>query len=473
MTFILIILYILRRARKLLFATVFVSFVLQVKAVSISGSEPSYAGRTLQFATITDPVTKNEKPVFQLIIDEKGNFSTDVTVSEALFCYCDVGIYRCQMILLPDENIKLKLAPVKEKSFEESKNPYFEPVEMWLLVNGGTEKSLTNLISRFDSRFYKLTDQYFNQMYYRNLKNYQDTIRIKLNAEFGKYSQPYFLIHQQIRLKTLETETARSGREKLMGTLKSIQTGGWNQPAFNTLLNSLFVNTLSNESKTMSGSAIKQWIREKNTAEFKKWVTAFTNTASPLTELLMLKMLHDGYYSGVFSKPAILQMLRSDFFSQHENPEIARISREVISKTTYLERGSLAPEICLPLLTQSAWCSTGNTKPFLYILFTDLEIPVCQEQVKYLKTMAEKVGSDLQIVIVASPSLKMNISEWISRNEVPGLVVIDQEDQKTAKKYRLRSYPSAFLLDKNHKIVLAPAKTPLDGFEFQFQGYRK
>jgi hypothetical protein len=473
MTFVLIMLYVLRRLRKLWFVIVFVITAFPSKSVTISGSEPSYAGRTLEFMTWTDPVSKNEKSVFQLVIDEKGNFSTEVMISETLFCFCDLGIYRGQIILLPDENMKLKLPPVKEKSFEESKNPYFEPVEIWLRANEGSDKSLTNLISRFDNQFYGLNDQYFNQLYLRNLKNYQDTIRIKLDSEFSKYTHPYFLIHRQIRFKSLEAEMARAGREKIIGSLKNIKSDEWDQPAFTSLLNSLLVNTLSNESKAMSGSRIKQWIRDKNMAEFKKWATAFTATTSPLTDLVMLKMMHDAFYSGAFSKPAILQMLRSDYFSQNIYPEIIRISGEVISKITYLEKGSLAPGICLPLLSQSTWCSTDNKKPYLYILFADLDIPVCQEQVKYLKTMTEKTGTNLEILLVISPSPMMNVTDFVAKNQVPGIVVIDHDNYLTGRKFRVRSYPSAFLLDKNHKVLLAPAKTPLDGFEFQFAGINK
>jgi hypothetical protein len=473
MTLVLIMLYVLKRLRKVWFAIVFVISVLPVKSITISGSEPLYAGKTLQFMTLSDPVSNNEKPVFQLIVDEKGNFSTEVRINEVLYCYCDFGIYRGEIILEPDENLKLKLPPVKEKSFEESKNPYFEAVEIWLMVNDGSENSLTNLISRFDSRFYKLTDQYFNQLVLRNLKSYLDTIRLRLDPGFSKYTHSYFLIHRQIRFKSLEAEMTRAGREKIIGSLPAIKSGGWDQPAFSSLLNSLFVNTLSNESKTMAGSRVKQWIRDKNLAEFKKWTATFSGTSSPLTELVMLKMLHDAFYSGVFSKTAILQILKSDFFVQHNYPEISRISREVISKITYLERGSTAPVICLPMLSQLTWCSTDNNKPFLYILFADPDIPVCQEQVKYLKTMAEKTGANLEILLVVSPSSKINLADFLAKNQVPGIVVIDRENYLTGRKFRVRSYPAAFLLDKNQKVLLAPAKTPLDGFEFQFESFKK
>jgi hypothetical protein len=104
-------------------------------------------------------------------------------------------------------------------------------------------------------------------------------------------------------------------------------------------------------------------------------------------------------------------------------------------------------------------------------MFADLEIPICQEQVKYLKTMVEKTGSKLQVVLVILPSAKINIGDFISRYQVPGIILTENRDNGNAGKYKVRSYPSAYLLDKDHKVVLAPARTPLDGFEFQFAGY--
>lgn len=110
---------------------------------------------------------------------------------------------------------------------------------------------------------------------------------------------------------------------------------------------------------------------------------------------------------------------------------------------------------------------------FLYLLFADLEIPVCREQVRYLKTMAEKTGSKVEFLIVLSPSQKVNNTEFMSSNQIPGIMVTDTPNRKTGKEYKVRSYPSAFLLDGQHRVVLAPARTPLDGFEFQYTDLKK
>ena len=345
-------------------------------------------------------------------------------------------------------------------------------MEIWLQVDDGDKSILTNQIANFDQLFYRLNDQYINQLVYRRQKNYLDTIRLKVYAASKGYTHPVFLAHRELRFKTLEAEMTRAGREKIISTLKKNSTEYWDLPAFAGLLNGLFVNTLSNESKTMTGAKIKEWIRNKNSAEIKKWAMAFTSTTSPLTELLLLKMFHDAYYSGDFSKTAILGMLRSDAFLQHQEQKIAAITREVISKLTFLEKGSQATDICLNTLAGPPWCTSSNTKPYLYLVFADLDVPICQEQVKYLRTMQEKTGQTLQIVVVVSPAVKTDIRKFIADNQIPEIILLDKPENSFAGQYRVRAYPSAFLLDKNHRVFLAPAKTPLDGFEFQFSQFR-
>jgi peroxiredoxin len=279
-------------------------------------------------------------------------------------------------------------------------------------------------------------------------------------------------MHKQVRFEELDAGTMRSGREKGAGSLNTIPPSYWKQPSFSDFLNNLFVNTLSTESKTLSGSKIKQWISRENITDLLKWVQNFTGTTPPLTDLILLKMLHDAYYSGEFQGTNILRLVRSDHFRNNREPEIRTIAQKADAKLSFLRPGTPAPEICLSDLSGKQVCSTENTKPFLYVLFADLEIPVCREHVKYLKTMAEKTGPGLQMLLIVSDSKNTGLKEFVSVNRVPGIVVTDTGNE-AAKKYAIRSFPSAFLLDKTHKVVLAPARTPLDGFEFQFAQFKK
>ncbi len=442
---------------------------LQAEALRIIGSAPDYAGRTLEFFSVSDPVSKTPVPCFMLNIDDQGKFNAEAAVLENLYCYSDFGIYRGRMILVPGRDITLELPPLREKRFEESKNPYFEPVEIWLKTGGDSGNEITNMISQFDTRFYRFTDTYFNQLYYKQMKSYADTIRGKLDKEFGKNRDPLFREHLRIRMASLEADVMRSGRERIAGELKDLPPGAWFRPAFTDFLNRLFVNTLSTESKSPTGSKLRLWVARENLTELRNWTSRFTAAPSPLSDVILLKLLHDAWYSGEFSKTAIWKMVTSGYFTSHNQKEIRQIAAHLSEKISYLQPGTTAPEISLPSVDLHTWCSAANTGQYLYILFADLEIPICQEQVKYLKTMAEKTGNPVQFLVVLSPSKKVSNEEFMSRHQIPGIMVTDTPNRKTGRDYRVRSYPSAFLLDSRHRVVLAPARTPLDGFEFQFE----
>ena len=449
-----------------------VSFT-ELQALTIKGHAPGYEGKTLEFMTLSDPVTKTPLPFFTLTVGADGTFSAEATVMDPVYCYADFGIFRGRIFLQPGKEVSLQLPPLREKSFEESKNPYFEPVEIWLKTNGESDGTLTNQILKFDTRLFRLTDQYFNQLYYKQMKNYVDTVRTKLGQEFGTIKEPLFREHFRLRMVALEGDVMRAGREKIAGTLKNLSPEAWYRPAFIDFLNRLFVNTLSTESKSPAGANLRLWVARENLTELKSWTARFTATSSPLTDVILLKLLHDAWYSGEFSKNGIRKMVASSYFSSHHLKEIRTMASTLSEKITFLQPGTTAPEICLPSGEGRTWCSKANTRPYLYLLFADLEIPVCQEQVKYLKTLVEKTGGDMQVVVVAAPSSRINVMEFMSRHQVPGIVVTDTPQRQTGKLYKVRSWPSAFLLDRQHKVILAPARNPLDGFEFQFEDLKK
>ncbi len=446
---------------------------LEAQAVKIKGNAPEYAGKTLEFFSLSDPVTRTPLSFFTLTVGNGGEFSIEAEVTSPVYCYSDFGIFRGRVILEPGNDITLLLPPHREKSFEESKNPYFEPIEIWLKTDDSSGRDLTNQILRFDTRFFQLTDKYFNQLYYRQMMRYADTIKSTLKGEFSKNTDPLFGEHFRVRVASLEADIMRTGREKIAGTLKDLPPEAWYRPAFTDFLNRLFINTLSTESKSPSGANLRLWVARENLVELKNWTSRFTAAPSPLADVILLKLLHDAWYSGEFSKNAIRKMVTSPYFTTHTLKEVQQMAARVSEKITFLQQGVTAPEICLPFGEGQTYCSTANNRPYLYILFADLEIPVCQEQVKYLKTMAEKTGPDVQVLIVVSPSSRINAVEFMSSHQIPGIVVTDTPRLETGKRYKVRSYPSAFLLDRQHRVILAPARTPLDGFEFQFEKLKK
>ncbi len=444
----------------------------QVFGGRLEGFEPDYAGRSIDFVTWGDPVSKTEIHAFTLRIGPQGRIQVETGVTETLFCYADFDAYRTKIIVKPGETLKIKLPPLKGKSFEESKNPYFQPIELWIMVQSGHPEELNTLFARFDQRFFELNQKYFNQLYFRQQRNYIDSVRLPLEKEFSGVKSLLFQYNKELQYKSIEAGILRTGREKLAGSLKDMPEQAWNIPIFSELIDRLLNNALSLESKSTRGAAIRSMVARQDLAELLKWTASYTGAQSLLTELIALKLLHDAFYAGDFPKNAIINTLKLPGFSQHSNPTLRRTATLVIKKLQFLYPGTEAPAICLPDLSGDTICSTSVTKPYQYILFADLEIPVCQEQVKYLAEINQRIGDKVDILVVLTAASRVDNRDFIRTNQIPGRVVIDSDSRQTGKRFNIRSYPAAILVNREHKVVLSPAKTPLDGFEHQLAGVR-
>ncbi len=92
---------------------------------------------------------------------------------------------------------------------------------------------------------------------------------------------------------------------------------------------------------------------------------------------------------------------------------------------------------------------------------------VSREHLKYLSAIDEKYAKNLEIFIVLRNTDATQIKKFFAENVVPGVKLTDESEEFT-RLYKIRSFPQCFLFDAGHKVKLAPAKAPLDGFEQQF-----
>lgn len=438
-------------------------------AARLEGFEPDYAGRTIQFFTRTDPVTKNELSAFTLTIGPQGRILVETGVKDTLFCYADFDTYRGWILIVPETTTKIALPPLKPRTFEERKNPYFQPVELWLWAESSVSGNLTAAISQSERRFYQLNDVYFNQLFVQQQKQYIDTLRHRLKQEYSGIKHPLPGQHHQLLLASLEADLTRSGREKLLAPFTTLSATTRNSPAFADLIDRIFSNTLSIESKSSRGSQIRVMVERRNISALREWSEQYAGTRGDLTDILLLKLLHDAFYSGDFSKNTILEMVQLPYFQRHANLSIRSMAGNLLNKLQFLHTGTKAPEICLPTFSGNTVCSSSSGKPFSYLLFIDLDIPVGGEQLKYLAEIYPGLSHQLDLFIVLLPGERTNIRSFVEEHKIPGTIVVDQKEQDVGKQFKIRSYPSALLLDRQHRVVIPAARTPLDGFVQQFR----
>ncbi|MGM0621660.1 MAG: hypothetical protein ACQETJ_11490, partial [Bacteroidota bacterium] len=290
-------------------------------ATIIKGQNEAYAGRELKFFRYSDAITREKIPAFSIKVDSDGKFSKEIEVSKTTFLYAEFGIYRGQLFLEAGKEITLRLPPLREKSFADQKNPFFKPVEFWFVTEQGNQ--LNDKISAFDQKLNQLTDQYFNRLYFRQSEQIFDTLKMEINRQFGSAKEPTFLMHKKLSLKSVETEAFRLGAREVSAVLSDVEPDFWTHPAFIDLFEKAYSHKLSFEAKTTGNDEIVRAVAAANTSFLAEFLKKNYQLSTPVLELALLKMLHDGYYSGDFSQESIIKITGSDYFQKNRHEQIS------------------------------------------------------------------------------------------------------------------------------------------------------
>jgi len=455
------------RSLFLLFLLIFFS-AASYASVTIQCNNLKYAGKKLEFHSFSDPISSVSKVVFTLDFDKNGKCTKTFETETTQFVFCDFGIYRGLLFIEPNQKIALQLPPVREKTFADQKNPYFEPVSFWF--NTENKQQLNNQISGFTNRLNQLTDKYFDQLYFRQSKQIYDSVVYFTDKEFGTIKSESFLFHKKFSLKMVEVDAFRLKPEDYSVLFSGVKQQFWLFPAFTDLFEKTFTGQLSFAAKSVKGDEIRKAVNQGNVSFLIEHTKTKYKVTGEMAEIALLKMLHDAFYSGDFSKNSIQQMVKSTRFTKHQNKIIREAAINIYEKITHLQPGSAAPAICLNNLEGQKLCTSQNSGKYKYIIFADTEMAVCREHLKYLPVIQQKYSKNLEIFIVLRKTDATQIKKFFAENEVPGVKLVD-ETSEFINRYKVKSFPQCFLLDQNHKIKFAATKAPLDGFEQQFGAF--
>jgi peroxiredoxin len=437
-------------------------------ATVIKGQNEAYAGRELIFFRYSDAITREKISAFSIKIDTDGKFSKEIEASNTDFFFTEFGIYRGLLFPEAGKEITLRLPPLREKSFADQKNPFFKPVEFWFATEQGNR--LNDKISAFDQKLNQLTDQYFNRLYFRQSEQIFDTLKTELNRQFGSAKAPTFLMHKNLSLKSVETDAFRLGPREISAELSDVDPLFWTHPAFIDLFEKTYANKLSFEAKTTGNDEIFRAVASANTGFLTEYLKKNYQLSSPMLELALLKMLHDSYYSGDFSQESIIKITGSDYFQKNRHEQISTTAQNVLQKIKFLRPGSTAPVICLKDTDGRNRCTNENSGKFKYFIFADTEMVVCKEHLKYLTKIEERFNKHLEIYVILRKTDLIEMKIFLDENEIPGIHLVDSNGE-FIEQYRIKSYPTCFLLNENHNVVFQQAKAPLDGFEQQFGAF--
>ena len=269
-------------------------------ATTVKCSNAEYANKELRFYRLADPISGDTEHAFSLKFDANGTANASINHSLTLYTFSDFGVYRGMLLLEPGKTITLKLPPFREKSFGDQKNPYFSPVSFWF--HSESSIHLTDKVSSFDQKLNSLTNKYFNELYLSQSKTVFDSVQLRLNNSFPEVSPQAFNLHKQLRLKFIKADIFRQRPEEYSEFFTDIKDEFWIHQEFVALFEKTFNEQLSFSAKAIGGKEIFTAVEKQDMKALLSFVEKKFKTTGKMADLVLLKLLHDGFYSNDFSQ---------------------------------------------------------------------------------------------------------------------------------------------------------------------------
>lgn len=434
-------------------------YQIQATPAKIFGKAPEYANNSIELNVLHDFISEEKINLGTIHFNSEGTFSLDVEITEISLCFGDFDGYHGMIYLQPGKSYEVQFPPKRNRTASQKRNPFEKPDPIWFgLLNPG--KSDLNLqIQQFEQSYLTLENKYFNQIFVNQSRSLVDTIKNELNKEFPDTGSEFLEMHKLFRKGNLEFALHQGKSAGFMETYFTKIKPGYNLAAYKTLFNQVFLNYFSVLTISSQGAEVKQMINTSKLQQLDDFFQKQLHFNKELAHLVLLKSLKDGYYSNQYSKASILKMLdqvKNLGWSKFEQQTAKLIS----TKLTYLASGTNPPAIVLKNMNGQRINFADYRNSYIYLHFTDPQSPICMQHLDALKLIASHYKEKVTIINVISDTKTF-------RNEKGWAGIFTTTSSDPEETYKVKTFPTSYLIGKDGKLLLSPAPNPIDGLDRQ------
>ena len=443
----------------LLIFCLFIGWNAAAVPVKLKGKAPDYAQHTISLNTFHDYISEEKVKLADIRFNAEGNFELEVDISQISLCFADFDGYHGMIYLEPGKTYELVFPPKRTLTETQKKNPFVKPDPVWFGIINPAKDDLNKVIQQFEMAYTTYENQYFNQIFINQSGALVDTVKKKLGREFPKTGNSFFESHKTFRKASLEFALHQGKSTNFMESYFRDTKPVYNLAAYSSLFNQFFLNYFSYLENTSHTAEIKNLVNSSNLQQLDVFFQKNLLFNKELAHWVLLKSMKDAYYSGNFAKASILKMLgqvKEAGWSSYEQ-KTAQLIRE---KLTYLASGTKTPVIDLKDLTGRTVRLSDFPNTYIYLHFTDPKNSICRQHLDALKPIAARYPGKIVIINVIPQQANF-------KNEAGWAGIFTTTGSNIELAYKVKTFPSSFLIGKDGKLLLSPAPNPIDGLDRQ------
>lgn len=450
----------------LCFIVIFLPVLKIYTQVTLSGNAPTYAGTELNFKTLADPFTNTEIELGKCIVSANGDFSVKLPVKKITQIFSYMGIYKGVMFTEPGKAYFISFPDKTGKTPAEKLNPFYEETEFQFNIKNSNDKEINSLIDSFNYSYLPYFNKFAGNIYSKNKKNLIDSAISALNNLHPEAVMPFYKSYVYYKTGFLKfmayQQKSKSISKEYFGTKPVLLEN----PAYIELFNHVFNKYFYFFSKTINGKKI---IDDINTYKsyFRLNRTLLTDSIlerDTLREMVIMKNIHDEFYSNNFSRSGLLNILDSILVTtkieQHK-----KIAENIRSKITKLMSGFAPPAFELYDQNSKIVKLSDFFGTYVYLNFCICSSYGCIKEFDLLNNLSERYKGKLQIITISTDESLQLMADFISKSKYNWLFLHYGNQPEILKEYDIRAYPTYFLIDNKGKLIFSPAASPAENFE--------
>ena len=438
-----------------------------VYATHVFGSAKDYANSEIIFYRYQDRITYMKEEVFRLKVDVDGNFESDFGIDRITYIFAEFGVYYVYFYAEPDGNYELLLPEYVERTNAELFNSYFEPTEMHLGIKNMKDTDLNYLIMDFDYYFNRYYNLKMEELYINGLKTDVDTFINNINARYKKYNNAYFQQYRRYRIAALkEMVTKREYESALVYSYYSNKEILYDNPAYMDLFNSIYNNYFDNYLVSPGGADLYRVITYGHSISLLHKLIGSNpkHKRKQFRELVMLKGLNDAFANDNLQWLPLLLTLDSLYITT-EYPIHQQIAQNIADNSLTMAKGTVALPFELPDTVGNMMKLSDFRGKYLYLQFANTQTYSSAAEFDVLKRVFNRYKGLCIFVTILTDSDKEKAKKFIADNSLNWTFLFADVNSKVISDYKVRAYPTYYLIDPKGILVMSPAPSPAENFE--------
>jgi len=435
----------------------------------IKGNNPAYAGVVVNVVGYDDYISRKLIVLAADTVDQNGNFEIKINLETTRYVQLPLGGYMGLMFIEPGQKYDVVLPERKDKTFADILNPYFEPVDVFLAVKNTGPHEINFLMDEFDVIYNEYVDKNYYTIFKNPIQNDVDTVIGNIQNLFDTIVNPYFIGYSEYKFAWLRYVSYMRNDWYVIKEYFNDKPILYQNVAYMDLFNQMFSNYLSFYMNKREGARIYSDIALAKSPFLAKQTLAnsLVLKKDSIQELALLKGLYDAFYSNDFPFESLMITLDS-IAETSPTIEHRKIAKNIKEKVLLARVGFPAANFELRDNHGAFRKCSDYQANYVYLNFCSVDSYACQQDFPLLKALYDKYKNDFKIISISIDPDFEKAKKYFTQHGYEWILLSYQDDKEVLEHYKVKAFPSYYLINPDGKLVMSPAVSPGENFEFQF-----